>query len=92
MATKLTKPVVREITLKDADGVEGPVNITLTASGIELRAKGKQRKYYFTFTEVNKILTLPSTAPAKFTGNPLGWLVEGNDLPEKPSAPVAQSE
>lgn len=81
MATKLTKNVQREITVTDANGVEGPVILTITPTGIEFRGKGKQRKLTLDYSKLH--FTLPQGAPAKFSANPVGWLVEGGDAPAK---------
>jgi hypothetical protein len=40
------------------------------------RAKGKQRELTLNWKEMNKLLVLPMKAPARFSGNPLGWLIE----------------
>ena len=76
MATKLTKPVVREVTMKDEVDQEGPVVVTVTTSGVELRRKGTKRKLRVTWAELAQKANLPGEAPAKFVGNHLGWLVE----------------
>ena len=84
MATKLTKNVSREINITDANGVTGPVILTLTPTGLELRGKGKQRTLTFKYSDIRP--TLPANAPAKYSTNPLGWLVEGAaDKADKPT-------
>ena len=75
MATKLTKPVEREITLSDVYGHKGPVIVTLTATGLEFRGKGKQRKVSMPFSAMKP--NLPANAPASFMSNAFGWLIEG---------------
>jgi hypothetical protein len=75
MATRLTKPVEREITLTDDLGRCGPVVLKLTGRGLELRAKGKQRKLFVSYRRLKPDL-LPGSIPAKYASNPLGWLVE----------------
>ncbi len=76
MATKFTKPVRRELEISDLNGVSGDVVVTLTAHGLSFRAKGKQRELTLNWKEMNKLLVLPMKAPARFSGNPLGWLIE----------------
>lgn len=75
MATKLTKPVSREITIQDNVGYEGPVIVTFDAKGLTLRAKGKKRNLTVLWSSLGKSIVLPMQAPAKFMANPLGWLV-----------------
>ena len=75
MATKLSKPVVREVEISDAVGVTGPVVLTINEKGIEFRGKGKQRKLFIAYKDMKPVL--PPNAPAKYTANPFGWLVEG---------------
>lgn len=75
MATKLTKPVSREVTIKDNIGFEGPVIVTFDPKGLTLRAKGKKRSLVIPWSSLGKSATLPGQAPAKFMANPLGWLV-----------------
>lgn len=76
MATKLTKPVSRELIIKDEFGHEGEVTVTMTGSGLELRRKGTSRKLFVEWTNLNKVLKLPATAPSKHSANPLGWLTQ----------------
>jgi len=86
MATKLTKPVVREVQLKAVDELvdppvesEGPVVVTMTTDGLELRKKGSGRKVSVSWERIGKAIWLPEDAPdapAKYTNNQLGWLVE----------------
>lgn len=76
MATKLTKPVVREVTMKDEVNQEGPVVVTVTQSGVVLRRKGTKRKLHVTWAELAQKAELPGVAPAKFMNNHLGWLIE----------------
>ncbi len=76
MATKLTKPVSRETPVEDNYGNAGDVIVTMTASGITLRAKGKKRSLKLSWGEMSKVAALPPNAPAKYLNNPLGWLVE----------------
>ena len=76
MATKLTKPVVREVTMKNEANQEGPVVVTVSQSGVELRRKGTKRKLRVTWAELAQKAELSGEAPAKFLANHLGWLVE----------------
>jgi len=89
MATKLSKPVVREIEITDAHGVTGPVVLTVTDKGLEFRGKGKQRKLFVSYKELKPVL--PPNAPAKYTANPFGWLVEGatDKKDDEPAADTA---
>lgn len=75
MATKLTKPVSREIVTKDINGTEGDVIVTIDAKGVSLRAKGKKRTLTVPWDVIAKAAPLPLDAPAKFTGNHMGYLV-----------------
>lgn len=76
MATKLSKPVTRETELKDINNIAGPVIVTMDERGITFRAKGKKRSFFRSWEDVAKGAIIPSTAPAQFVNNPLGWLVE----------------
>lgn len=76
MATKLEKPVSREILIKDEFGNEDTVVVTITVSGVEIRKKGTSRKLTTSWTSLNKVFKLPPNAPAKFVSNPLGWLTQ----------------
>ena len=76
MATKLEKPVSRELKIKDEFGHEGEVIVTMTGSGIELKKKRTSRKMLVEWKDLNKILKLPANAPAKHSSNPLGWLTQ----------------
>lgn len=86
MATKLTKAVVREIEMTDINGVTGPVVASFGPSGIEFRGKGKQRKVFVPYKSMTPVL--PANAPAKFTANPWGWLVEGTAPAAKDDKPA----
>jgi len=76
MATKLTKPIIREVMMKDEQNQEGPVVVTISQDGVELRRKGTKRKLNVTWNELAQKAELPGDAPAKFLSNSLGWLVE----------------
>jgi hypothetical protein len=76
MATKLEKPVKRELEVSDNFGVKGPVIVTMYHDRIEFRRKGSSRKLSVEWGDLNKVLKIPHNAPARFFGNPLGWLVE----------------
>lgn len=73
--TVLTKPVRREIEIEDAFGRRGPVILTVTGRGLELRAKGRKRKLFFSFSRLRPDV-LPGSIPGAFASNPLGWLVD----------------
>lgn len=75
MATKLTKPVTRVIQLKDANGIEGEVAVTITGGGVTFH-KGRRKFPTIPWASIGKLATMPGAMPAKFMGNPLGWLVE----------------
>lgn len=75
MATRLIKPVERQITLTDELGRSGPVVLKLTGTGLELRAKGKRRTLFVSYRRLRPD-QLPGHIPAKYANNPLGWLVE----------------
>jgi hypothetical protein len=90
MATKLTKPVVRETVLEDINGCKGDVCVTITASGIAFH-KGKRKLPVIPWSEITKLATLPPNIPAKFSGNKIGWLVElsnGKDKPDVTPTPT----
>ena len=86
MATKLTKPVVREMQLKVVNDLidpptetEGLVVVTMTTDGLELRKKGTGRKIFISWDRIGRSIWLQEDAPdapAKYTNNQLGWLVE----------------
>lgn len=72
MASKLTKPVTREVPLG-----EGFVNVTIDESGVTLQGKGTSRKLTLDYA------TIAGTAkadgvPSKFADNPVGWLTESS--------------
>lgn len=91
MTTKLSKPIVREMELKDADGKVGPVLVTLDESGIELRRKGSSsRKATLSWEDVGAFAELPGDAPIKYARNAIGWLVEEAKA-EKPDESVPES-
>lgn len=75
MATKLVKPVTRALKVKDANSVEGEVCVTMTASGLQFW-KGRRKLNVIPWAEIGKLSTLPLNAPARYSGNHLGWLVE----------------
>jgi hypothetical protein len=76
MATKLEKPVSREVLIKDEFGNENMLVVTISVSGVELRKKGTSRKLATDWTSLNKLFKLPPNAPSKFVANPLGWLTQ----------------
>jgi hypothetical protein len=75
MATKLNKPVTRVVEIKDVNGVEGDVAVTMTASGLAF-SKGRRKFAQVPWSNMGKLLTLPMNIPAKYAANPFGWLVE----------------
>lgn len=82
MTTKLTKPMVRELELTDAKGNVGCVVVTLAESGLELRRKGSGgRVATVSWEAIGLVAEMPGSAPIRFYGDALGWLVE----PTKPS-------
>jgi hypothetical protein len=91
MATKLTKPVVRETEVEDINGCKGDVCVTVSASGIAFH-KGKRKLPVIPWSEITKLATLPPNIPAKFSGNKIGWLVElsagKDDKPETTPTPT----
>lgn len=76
MATKLEKPVSREVNISDEFGNEGEVIVTMKTKGIELRRKGTQRRLFIPWQTVTKGSTLPPNAPSRHVLNPLGWLTQ----------------
>jgi hypothetical protein len=75
MATKLGKPVTREVTVKDTDGCEGVISVTITADGITVRGKGTQRELSISYGDLTEIAEAPERMPAKFEWNKMGWLI-----------------
>lgn len=75
MATKLEKPVTREVPVKDVHGCDGDVLVTITADGITLRGKGTQRELKVGWTDLAAVAPACPKMPAKFSTNKLGWLV-----------------
>lgn len=75
MATKLSKPVSRVVHLKDANGTEGEVTVTMTGTGLTFH-KGRRKFSVVPWASIGKLVMMPGNMPAKFVGNPLGWLVE----------------
>lgn len=76
MATKLEKPVSREIEMTDEFGHKGEVILTITGSGVELRKKRSSRKLFMNFKDLGKQMKLPHNAPSRYVQNPVGWLVQ----------------
>jgi hypothetical protein len=75
MATKLTKPVTRVVSVKDANNVEGEISVTISEKGVQF-IKGRRKLDVIPWEEIGKLTTLPLNAPARYAGNHLGWLVE----------------
>jgi len=88
MATKLSKPVTREASMKDLNGASGDVLVTLVPYGVTLRGKGTRRELTLTWEQLQRAaMAAPSPAmPAKFISNPLGWLIE-TQQDDKPADP-----
>lgn len=76
MATKLEKPVTREVSVKDANGCAGDVLVTITSDGVTLRGKGTQRELKIGWEALSVAATAPPNMPAKFSDNKIGWLVQ----------------
>lgn len=78
MATKFTKPVLREVTVQDARGRGGQAVVTLHSWGVTLRGKGTHRKLNITWAEMAQGMCLGSlnVIPPRFMQNRLGWLLE----------------
>ncbi len=76
MATKLVKPVSRELELTDDYNNTDDVIATMKVSGIELRRKGTSRTLFFPWSKIGHVAELPGHMPARHVANPLGWLVQ----------------
>ncbi len=91
MATKLTKPVTRELELEDINGCKGDVCVTITDKGVSFH-KGKRKLPPIPWDEITKLCTMPPNIPAKHSGNKIGWLVElsagKEEKPAKTPTPV----
>jgi len=74
MATKLIKPISREIEIADEFGKLGLAIITLYSNRLEIRKKGTSRILGVEFSNLNKVFKIPHNAPAKFANNPIGWI------------------
>jgi hypothetical protein len=83
MATKLDKPITREVTVKDYTGCEGVINVTITNDGITIKGKGTQRELRVSYADLSEIAVMPPNMPLKFHNNKLGWLI---DKPDKHKA------
>lgn len=106
MATKLTKPVTRVVSVEDANGCEGEISVTISEKGVQF-IKGRRKLDVVPWEAIGKLTTLPMNAPARYSGNHLGWLVElskdkdGDEgsapvpaapKPPQPAAPTAEPE
>lgn len=88
MATKFTKPIVRELEIADAKGNVASVVVTLAETGVQLRRKGSGgRVITASWADIGSVAKMPENAPVKFYGDALGWLVE----PKHATESVAQS-
>lgn len=77
MATKLVKPVSREVEITDDFNNMGEVIATMKVDGIELRRKGTQRKFFIAWKDMGKsVKSLPGNMPSRHAANPLGWLTQ----------------
>ena len=76
MATKLVKPVSRELKLTDDFGHDDDVIATMKVAGIELRRKGTSRTLFIPWSKIGHVAELPGCIPARHVANPLGWLVQ----------------
>lgn len=72
MASKLTKPVTREVPVGD-----GFVNVTLSETGVTLQGKGTSRKLFLEYTKIAEA-SQTDGVPTKFAANPVGWLTESS--------------
>lgn len=76
MATKLSKPVTRELDLKSGDKV-GVVAVTVTEEGVEVRKKGStKKKVFLTWEQVVQTADLPDDAPNKYQNDKPGYLID----------------
>jgi len=75
MATKLNKPVTRAVDITDIYNNTGEVDVTITGTGIVF-SKGRRKFGVIPWASIAKLSTLPGNFPAKFMGNPMGWLIE----------------
>lgn len=75
MATKLTKPVTRVVTVKDSLGIPGDVSVTICEEGVTFSKKKRKLLSVF-WADIGRIATVPDNAPANFINNPIGWLIE----------------
>lgn len=76
MATKLIKPVSREVEIQDVYGIKGLAIVTIFHDRVEIRRKGTSRTLSVEWKNLGKVLKIPHNAPAKHVANPLGWIVE----------------
>lgn len=76
MATKLVKPVSRELKLTDDFENADDVIATMKVSGIELRRKGTSRTLFIPWSKIGHAAELPGSMPARHVANPIGWLVQ----------------
>jgi hypothetical protein len=72
MASKMTKPVTREVSVGN-----GFVNVTIDTSGITLQGKGTSRKLALGYADVARLAD-GSGVPSKFADDRLGWLTESS--------------
>lgn len=71
MATKLTKPVEREVQIA---GVDKPVVLTFAATGVTARIKGTRTIIACSWTRLIEGMVTPSNIPSHLFGKPLELL------------------
>lgn len=75
MATKLDKPVTREVAVT-IGGVEGAINVTINPEGVVVRGKGTQRELGIPYAVLAAAAEAPEDMPKKFADCKLSWLVD----------------
>ena len=76
MATKLVKPVSRELEVTDDFENSDDVIVTMKVTGIEMRRKGTSQTLFIPWSKIGHAADLPGVAPSRHVANPLGWLVQ----------------
>ena len=71
MATKLTKPLQREITLP---GVDKPILVEIRPEGVFASVKGSRTTIGTTWTQVINAMMTPSNVPSFLMGKPMELL------------------
>jgi len=75
MATKLTKPITRVVSVQDVNGIEGEISVTINENGVQF-VKGRRKLNVVNWEEIGRLTSLPLNCPARYSENHLGWLVE----------------